>query len=259
MENITAVGFKPPYLSFQTFWSFLGQLGEKPLPPAIDRSLMDTKSGSDQIHLFNALRGFGFINDDNEVLTPLRTFVAADEEERKRILGGLVLALYPEQMQISDNNGTEAALISSFTEVFDLTGSDTRRKAITFFLHAARKAELTLSPHFPATRSGSGGPSVSRPRKRSAAGRGSNKGGHGAGGNEAGGAVDHRDKPVTGAGEIRVVNLGHAGSVTVNVNVKWLELSFDTMTKLRTLVDDLTKLAEAADVQVVVANEPEVE
>jgi len=40
--------FKPSYMSFQTFWNFIGELAKKPLPPQIDRSLLGSKSGTDQ-------------------------------------------------------------------------------------------------------------------------------------------------------------------------------------------------------------------
>ena len=31
----TDIKFKPPYMSFQTFWSFIEDLSKKPLPPQI--------------------------------------------------------------------------------------------------------------------------------------------------------------------------------------------------------------------------------
>lgn len=169
--NATPAGFRPPYLAFQTFWSFLEKLCEKPLPPAIDRSLMDGKSGSDQVQLFAALRSFALINDEKEVLPPLTKWAAEDDAGRVVMLRDWVMEYYAEPMRVSASNGTEAQLNSSFTDAFKMTSADTKRKSMTFFLHAARKAGIELSPHFPATRSGSGGPSTPRPKKAKAAKR----------------------------------------------------------------------------------------
>ena len=51
MDEPNGQTFKPPYLSFQTFWAFLDELAAKPLPPQIDRSMLDKKSGTDQAGL----------------------------------------------------------------------------------------------------------------------------------------------------------------------------------------------------------------
>jgi hypothetical protein len=156
--------FKPPYLAFQTFWSFLDELASKPLPPQIDRSLLSSKSGTDQTGLLNLLKGVGFISPDLSVEPALGQFVDADEEGRKKILANLLAEYFPKQIEVSESNGTEKQLLDSFEEAFGYTG-DTRRKATTFFLHAARTAGLHLSPHFPKTRSGSGSPTVTTRRR----------------------------------------------------------------------------------------------
>src|SRR6266700_3864540 len=59
--------FRPPYLSFATFWSFLDTMLAQPLPPKIDRSMMRSKSGSDQVSLTAAMKAFGLIGDNQEV------------------------------------------------------------------------------------------------------------------------------------------------------------------------------------------------
>jgi hypothetical protein len=64
---------------------------------------------------------------------------------------------------LSQANATEKALSDSYEEDFGVTG-DTRRKAVTFFLQAARFAGVGLSPHFPTTRLGSGRPPGVRSR-----------------------------------------------------------------------------------------------
>lgn len=156
--------FKPPYMAFQTFWNFLDELSSKPLPPRIDRSLMGSKSGTDQNNLMAGLLSFGLVDAAGAVLPRMQKFAAADLDGRKGILGELVEEYYPDELAVSRANDTINALHESFRENFGLTAAETRRKCETFFLHALRVAELPISPHFPQTRSGSGAPGT--PKKR---------------------------------------------------------------------------------------------
>lgn len=157
--------FKPPYLSFQTFWNFLGELAAKPLPPAIDRSLMGTKSGTDQANLSAALASFGLTDSEQRVTEKLRELVAGDEAARAAVLGELLQQYYPGPFKVSAVNGTSNDLNQAFASDYPSLGAgDTRRKAVRFFLHAAERAGLELSANFPTTRAGSGAPGVTRKR-----------------------------------------------------------------------------------------------
>ncbi|MBL7619875.1 MULTISPECIES: hypothetical protein [unclassified Frankia] len=167
-EATTAPEFLPPYMAFQTFWSFIGSLGAHPLPPKIDRSMMGSKSGTDQASLMGALRGFGLVGEGHEVQPALRELAEADEERRSELLAELIRRFYPAQVAVSESNGTKQQLDDSFRSSFDLSAAETRRKATTFFLHAARVAQLPLSPHFPPTRTGSGGPGTPRAKRPTA-------------------------------------------------------------------------------------------
>ncbi|WP_146076707.1 hypothetical protein [Rathayibacter tritici] len=159
-----AAEFKPPYMSFQTFWSFIDELASKPLPPRIDRSLMNSRSGTDQANLSMALASFGLTGEDGTVQSNLIDLVQTPTDERKAKFGRLVGQYYSAALDLSEQNGTEADLRRAFTESWpSIASSDTRRKAITFFLHAARAADIPLSPHFPTTRAGSGAPGVPHP------------------------------------------------------------------------------------------------
>jgi hypothetical protein len=155
MDEPAQVEFRPPYLAFKTFWTFIEDLATKPLPPRIDRSLMRSKSGSDQVGLTAAMKSFGLINGSQEV-TGLRELAATDEAGRVQWLALEVRKHYAAQMKVSDENGTEQQLRDSFKESFGLESADTLRKSMTFFLHAARTAGIETSAYFPTTRSGSG-------------------------------------------------------------------------------------------------------
>lgn len=233
--------WKPPYFAFQTFWTFMGDLAAKPLPPQIDRSLLKSKSGTDQMNLLFALRAFDLIDDRNVVSAEhLAPIAQGDEETRAKALGDLVRRFYPEALALSGKSGTEGQLHDLFRDNFGLASADTRRKAVTFFLHAARKAGIELSQHFPATRSGSGAPGAPRLRRTPSAKRNKPTGGGSA-------SAPLVTSEQTAAGERKQVSFGEAGQVSVTVNVKWLDLPDNVFTGLRAVIRDLEALGDPID------------
>jgi hypothetical protein len=230
VDDVESTPFKPPYMSFQTFWNFIEELATRPLPPQIDRSLMSSKSGTDQNNLTTALRGFGLTGPDQQVLPALLGLAMGDEGGRKEKLAELVRTYYPQQLVISEQNGTEQQLHDSFRETFGLDTRETRRKAVTFFLHAARTAGIELSPHFPATRSGSGSPGVPRPKRTS-------KRKNTQSDKTTGSPADH-PRP-NDEGDSYSVSLSSGGSVSVVVSVNLFSLSTEDRDFVIDLVDKL--------------------
>jgi hypothetical protein len=230
-------GFKPPYLPFATFWNFVGELAAHPLPPAIDRSLMGTKSGSDQVNLMATLRTFGMIDDDRKVQPAFVKFAVTDETMRVEHLRVLVEKYYADALRVSSQNGTEQQLHECFRDTYGIDGADTRRKAVTFFLHAARRAELPLSPHFPSTRPGSGSPGQKRrsPKKRASSGS------NGGSGNAAE-SVDENSRPKSEYDTSVKLQTGGTMSLTVNVNP--LNLRGEDRNFFYQIVDMLADYAE---------------
>lgn len=162
----TSTTFRPPHMAFATLVGFLDFLASRPLPPQIDRSIMSSKSGTDQNNLLSALMGFGLIGEQNRVLPALEALATADPEQRKAELATLVRQFYPDAVQNSEDHGTHQQLQDLFNEKYDLgTSADTRRKAITFFLHALQAAGLHVSDNYKKTRSGSGAPGAPRPKR----------------------------------------------------------------------------------------------
>jgi len=226
MDSPEVTEFKPPYLSFQTFWSFIQELGSKPLPPQIDRSMMDSKSGTDQANLLSTMKSFGLINESQAVTPFLQQIVKIDEIQQKRSLAEVIKLLYPHQLQISAQNGTEKLLYDSFEQDFGFNG-DTRRKAVTFFLHAARFSGIDLSPHFPNTRTGSSSPTTSRPRRTPK--------------RKPIAAEPVAAKPSSGtpSGDTYTVELQSGGKVSVVVEVNLFQLNADDRAFVISLVDSL--------------------
>lgn len=240
MEENAAPGFKPPYLPFKTFWSFLQELGTKPIPPSLDRSMLRSKSGTDQANLLAALKSFGLVSDTLAVDSALEPFAQAavnDEPSAKRTLESLLRLHYKRQFDLSDQNATEKSLVDSFEEDFEVTG-DTKRKAVTFFLQAVRFAGISLSPHFPMTRGGGGRPAGARTKstaRRKPAGTPLGTGTRGGGG------------PTPG--ERITVTIPDVGTVTLIVDVRWLELEDTTFTQLRQMVKDLRALGQEYEME----------
>ncbi|HJQ01140.1 MAG TPA: hypothetical protein VJ851_06045 [Jatrophihabitans sp.] len=227
--------FKPPYMSFQTFWNYIAELASKPLPPDIDRSIMGSKSGTDQANLtaalitFNLMEPGGHVQDDSR----LKQLVAVDEETRKPILAEIVREFYPRAVAVSEANATENALNEVFKDDYGLTAAETRRKCVTFFLHALRVAGLHVSPHFPQTRSGSGAPGAPKAKRNSGPRRkptpdGSN-------------GEKQETPPVqqNTTGDQYTVDLTSGGKVTVSVSVNLFDLTTDDRTFVIDLVDKL--------------------
>jgi len=224
--------FKPPYMSFQTFLTFIEELASRPLPPQIDRSMMASKSGTDQNNLMSALKGFGLITSDNRVEPALVQLATSDETKRNETLAELVRTYYPDPIAVSEQNGTEGQLIEAFKRSFSLDTVETRRKAITFFLHAARVAGIPLSPHFPQTRTGSGGPGTPRPKR-------SPKRKPAPSANGAATSNPAATQPTHPGGDTYSVSLHSGGSVSVVVSVNLFALSTEDRTFVIDLVDKL--------------------
>jgi hypothetical protein len=232
MDESNGTGWKPPYFSFATFWSFMGDLAAKPLPPKIDRMMLKSKSGTDQANLMFALRAFDLVDDSFMVnAAKLGPIAHGDEESRAQALGDIVREHYPNALALSEQNGTEGQLHELFRDQYGLASADTRRKAVTFFLHAARKAGIELSEHFPSSRPGSGSPGSPRPRRPRKP------------------ATPITPRPVVtteqaATGERKTVSFGDAGQVTVTVDVKWLDLADNVFTGLRKVIRDLEALGD---------------
>jgi hypothetical protein len=225
--------FKPPYMAFATFWSFVGFLAERPLPPRIDRSIMGGRSGTDQANLLATLKSFGLINSEHKVEQPLIDLATKDEGRRRERLADLVRQFYPGPVRVSEDNGTEGQLNEAFRDDYGLTAAETRRKCVTFFLHALREAALPVSANFPQTRAGSGGPGV--PRAKSA-GRASSRP-----------KTNPQTLPPakTGKGDTYSVTLDSGGTVSVEVSVNLFELSTDDREFVIKLVDALKGYAKS--------------
>jgi hypothetical protein len=160
---------KPPYLPWTTFQNITDELRGKGLPPQLDKSAIQGKSGGTQAQYLAALQFFDFIDGDNVPTERFKTYVA-NPEARPDLMRDFLAERYASVLALG-KTATPAHLDAEIRS-FGVAG-DTARKAQAFFLNAAKFAGIELSPYYPKTRpqrsrrSTSGGSSRSTRRSTS--------------------------------------------------------------------------------------------
>jgi hypothetical protein len=136
--------FMPPYnISWATFLSTLERMAADP-PSRVDRSYLDSQSGTVQTYLIAAYKTFGLINEDARPTEAVNLF--ADPELRKEMIADLIRANYPTILALGEANSTPGELAEAFSEAYPTLTGQSRVKAIRFFLSAATYADLKMSP-----------------------------------------------------------------------------------------------------------------
>ncbi len=139
----------PPYLPFKTFLSSLDALSHG-VPPRIDRTLWRSQSGVTQGLIMNTYRFFALVDDEpgaNDSSTEELDQLAKHTEKRPETMRALMEAQYWEILADHDlTKMTMKMLEDAFEKAFSV-GGGTKQKAITFFLKAAKFADIPLSPY----------------------------------------------------------------------------------------------------------------
>lgn len=132
----------PPYISFQTFLTFLSELKTNGLPPQVDNSVLRRFSGGVQNQLKMAVKSLGLL--DGAKPTPqLAALVESYETPAfEPLLLSLLKGNYPYVFALDLMTATP----TMFADAFKVTGAkeDVSRKCRTFFLHAAKRAGVPL-------------------------------------------------------------------------------------------------------------------
>lgn len=139
---------KPPYTSYRSFMNLMSELKEHDvMPAAIDRSYLSKRSGSEKSALIATLKWFELVNDDGIPTERLNNYIAADEQESKTLLKGMVESSYGAITDGTFNlrSATTSQLADQFRQ-YEISGS-TLSKSVTFFLAAAKEAGIAVSPH----------------------------------------------------------------------------------------------------------------
>jgi hypothetical protein len=158
--------FKPPYVSFTMLQNLLERMRTEGTPARVDRGYLGNASGTAKAQLLAAAKGLGLLDDQ---LRPTDTLQLLVEQPQNRppVIEGLIRQHYAPILELG-NNATQQQLEEAFREQFNISGS-TVRKAIAFYLAAAKFAKIELSPHFTAPRIGTT-TSGARRRRRTGAG-----------------------------------------------------------------------------------------
>ncbi len=130
------------YLPFKTFLSAIEVL-EHRMPRRLDRTVWRSQSGIVQSQIMMAFRFFGLVNETDEPTAALHRLVE-NKERRKEHVGALLQHSYRALMEL-DLTKMSPKMLEDAMGQYNVTG-DTRRKAITFFLRAARFADLPMHP-----------------------------------------------------------------------------------------------------------------
>ena len=136
-----------PYLPFRTFLGSLDALSQG-VPPVIDRTLWRNQAGLMQGLIMNAYRFFGLVDEDaGDTSTEYLDKMAHHPEQRASVLRTLIQNQYSDLLDVCDlTSATMKMLEDLFEDVFAVSGA-TKQKAITFFLKAAKFADMRLSPY----------------------------------------------------------------------------------------------------------------
>ncbi len=131
-----------PYLPFLTFQSAIESL-EHGIPKKLDRTIWPSQSGLVQSQILMAFRFLGLVDAEDRPAGLLHELVE-HKEHRKMLIGEIVHGAYADIISHDLTKMTPKMLDDAF-EQFGVTG-DTKRKAVTFFLKAAKFADVPMHP-----------------------------------------------------------------------------------------------------------------
>lgn len=149
-SNGTELAIKPPSsIAYKTLKNFLEIFKDKEIPSHIDRSVLPpSMSGGNQAYLVSALKFLKLISENNVPEENFHLLVKAEGAERTKILREVLTSAYPFLLNDKDLD-IERTTTRVVSDKFKETGisGDTVRKALTFFLNAAKDAEMKVSSH----------------------------------------------------------------------------------------------------------------
>jgi hypothetical protein len=192
------------YVPFKTFLAAIEGF-ERHMPEPIDNSAWPTYSGAIKSQLLGAFRFLGLIDDKGTAMPALKSLVE-DKAHRKANLRKIMEASYKPLIAAGLQNMSP----KRFDELMGDYGmqGETHNKVVSFFIKAARYAELPISPLL--LRRGAR-PITARKRK------------HDEGGDE--GVVGISVPQTSSGGTSKTVDLVSGGQLTVVLSVNLLDLN----------------------------------
>ena len=134
----------PPYISFNTFKTLLYWLEKEGVPLRIDRSFWKEKfSGANGSKLMGGLRFLGLLDGDKPT-KELEILVSSSlGGERSQIFVNILTKSY-RNIPFEELARATPSMIKEWFRVYPIDGH-TLRKATTFFINAAREAQIPMS------------------------------------------------------------------------------------------------------------------
>lgn len=219
-----------PYLPFLTFQGAIEAL-EQGIPKKLDRTIWRTQSGIVQTQILMAFRFFDMVDDEDRP-TGLLHLLVEDKENRPAALQSIMQSSYSALLK-HDLTKMSPKMVEDEMEQYNVTG-ETKRKAVTFFLKAAKFAGIPMHPLLSSQVRNTG------PRKRKA-----KRPGYVA---EMNGAADPAylaARSGTGAPQAKAVQLSSGGTVELSLVYDPFALSEEDRKFVFELVDKLKAYAEA--------------
>jgi hypothetical protein len=140
-NNLTAA---PAYVSYKTFAAVMDRLRQKGVPNQIDRSYLSFLSGTNQSQILSALRYLGLTSSKGSPTDRLDKLVKSIGPHYAISLRDVLKSSY--SFLFNGFDLTRATLQEVEDKFSDAGASgDTLRKSISFFLNAARVAEVPTS------------------------------------------------------------------------------------------------------------------
>jgi hypothetical protein len=138
----------PPYATFGSFIGFLNKLRETTVPGRIDPSVFGNASGSISYSVIAALKFLNLIDDAGKPSADFIALATATDEQRPGLLKPLLQKGYSGLFKPEAHLATMTA--GQFDEYmraeYDVESS-TIDKIASFFISAAKMADIQLSPH----------------------------------------------------------------------------------------------------------------
>jgi Family of unknown function (DUF5343) len=217
--------FVPPYnIPWATFLSVVERIAGDP-PSRIDRSYLDSQSGSVQTYLIAALKSFALIDQDAR---PTRILEFGAPDDRKQKMADLLREHYPSLVKLGETKATNDELREEFGKSFSGITGESRVKAIRFFLSGMAYADLPVSSLWTSVKAPRGVSARSNgrkpaPRKRSPAP-----------------AAEHTPgRSIQQNGDTYTVDLESGGQVAVVVDVNIFGMTTEDRDFVIDLVDKL--------------------
>ena len=211
-----------PYVAFKTFLTALDTLAQD-LPNRLDRSVWPTLSGGTQSQMMSAFRFLGLIDEKGNAQPTLRTLVE-EQERRPANLATILEAQYPNIVMLARENASPKQFEDAMGE---LSGKGTLRKAIAFFLPAAKYAVVPI-------------PKSWQTRKKRGTGTASHR--KAARQKQEPKSDEPKQRPPRTThqeGTTKTVKLGSGGTVTLSIAVDLISLSVEDRQWLFELIDKL--------------------